>query len=197
MSRPRRDPAAGRRAFLAAAAAATAALAGCSEEQDVTHEEVPEPVEERQPLHHRLPDLPVPQYLETVEAGVEEGIAADVDDEESLREALEERDVAVEVLERDGRFLLVEHVADAPEAGVLEDVGVVAGAFLPYAVGSEDPGRLEATLLQADGSPFGSYDALVTWALSHDGSELPLGAYAELVAATLETEQEVPVEAES
>lgn len=197
MSRPRRDSAAGRRAFLAAAAAAVAALAGCSEEEDVTHEEVPEPVEERRPLHHRLPDLPVHQHLETVEAGVEEGLAADVDDEESLREALEGRDVAVEALERDGRFLLLEYVADAPGAGVLEDVGLVAGAFVPYAVGSDDPGRLEATLLQADGSPFGSYDALVTWALSHEEGELPLGAYAELVVATLETEREVPVEAES
>lgn len=179
-----------RRTILASLATVSAAIAGCATEEDVNHEEVPDPVEERQPIDHRLPSLPVHEHKALVKRGIEAGERANVSDEDTLRDALESEGIAIGSLERDGRFLLLEYDAAGPEVGTLENVGLVAGAYVPFVVESDDPGRLEATLVEPDGTPFGSFDILIKWGRSYHEGELPIGAYAELVSATIETTRE-------
>lgn len=190
----RRDGLSRRRALASLAAGSVAALAGCTYERDVNYEDTPDPVEQEYPIEHLLPDLPVHEHVEDVEAGVEAGIEAgteaDATDEDGFAAALEELEVAVDSLEREGRFLYLEYTADSPETGLLYDVGLVAGAFVPYANEGDDPARLEATLLEFEGDPFGVFDVLVKWAQEYEADELPLASYAELVMGTLKTKRE-------
>lgn len=186
-----------RRVLASLAVGSLAPLAGCTYERDVNYEETPGPVEKEYPIGHLLPDLPVHQHAEEAEAGLDAGLAVDVDDEDGFGTALEDGGIGVDSLERDGRFLYLEYVADAPETGLLEDVGYVAGAFVSYADRADDPARLETTLLQANGRPFGVFDVLVKWAREYRDDELPRSSYVELVLGTLKTKGEFEQENDS
>lgn len=186
-----------RRVLASLATGSIAAVAGCTYERDVNYEDRPGPVEKEYPIGHLLPDLPVHEHVEDVETGIETGLETEVSDRESFGTALEDEDIAVESVAREDRFLLLEFTADAPEVGILEDIGVVAGAFVQYVRSVDDPGRLEGTLLDSGGDPFGVFDVLIKWALEFDEGELPLEAYAELVMGTLETKREFEQENEA
>lgn len=162
------------------------ALSGCTEE---TLEEA----ETRPPfldVDAEELDLPVDQRVDVVEDGVlraEEATIEEVDDFEGY---LEELDVAVEELaeeekpieeqldvEREdaedveeeahgeGLVLALEFVQpERLEGGVLDTIGLVAGGYAALVDAGYDAEKLEATVLDPEGSSFGSFDVLTSWA---------------------------------
>jgi hypothetical protein len=187
MNRPRVRS---RRQFLAAVGSVgSLALAGCTVEYDEGYEEVPEPVEHHTPVQHRLPDLPVREFSDEYEAGIEAGLEADVADLETFRTALERDGIDVDGLGRERNYLSLEYVGDTPEIGVLREVGYVAGAYVPYVLASDDPATLDATILEAEGIDFGRFTAYINWVRAFDAGEEPLEAYGERVLETLKTKR--------
>lgn len=189
-SPPRRSFSLSRRSILAGVGIAAALpLAGCTEEEDVGYEETPTPVEEQTPSEDVSPDLPVREHSEEYEATLEEGLAADVTDLDSFRAALEDHGLAIEKLEPKDRFLFLEYFGDDPARGVLRDMGFVAGAYATLVSAIGDPGRLEVSVLEDDGTPFGSYTAYVAWARDLDEGELTPPDYGEKVFETFKTKR--------
>ena len=187
MSRPKTSS---RRTLLATVGSVgTLAVAGCAVEYDEGYEAEPEPVEHHTPIGHRLPDLPVREFTDEYEAGVETGLEADVADRESFGAALERGGVAVDRLARERNYLYLEYVADAPETGVLREVGTVAGAYVPYVLATDDPATLDATILERDGVDFGRFTGYVNWVRAFDAGEEPIEAYGERVLETLKTKR--------
>ncbi|MFC4438777.1 MULTISPECIES: hypothetical protein [Natrialbaceae] len=180
-------PATTRRALLAAVGSVV--LAGCTVEHDEGYEEEPEPVEHHTPVQHRLPDLPVREFSDEYEAGIEAGLEGDVVDLETLRTALEDGGLDVDGLVRERNYLYLEYLGETPETGVLWEVGYVAGAYVPYVLATDDPATLDATILERDGIDFGRFTGYVTWVRSFDAGEEPLETYGERVLETLKTKR--------
>ncbi|MFU8868082.1 hypothetical protein [Natronococcus sp.] len=179
-----------RRTLLATVGSAgTLALAGCTVEHDEGYEAEPDPVEDHTPIGHRLPDLPVREFSDEYEAGIETGLETTVDDPETLRTALEDGGIDVDGLSRERNYLYLEYVGDTPETGVLREVGYVAGAYAPYVLASDDPATLDATILERDGTDFGRFTGYVNWVRAFDAGEEPLAAYGERVLETLKTKR--------
>ena len=175
-----------RRAVLTAVAAA---LAGCTVEYDEGYEERPDPVEEHIPVDGIRPDLPVREFSDEYEAGIEAGLGASVDDLASYGAALESAGLDVERLERDGNYLSLVYVASPPENGVLRDVGFVAGAYVPYVLATDEPPTLDGTILETEGVDFGALTAYVNWVRAFNTGEESLAIYGERVFATLKTKR--------
>jgi hypothetical protein len=179
-----------RRALLAAVGSVgSLALAGCTVEYDEGYEPAPEPVEDHTPIGYRLPDLPVSEFADELDAGIEAGLDADVTDQESLETALEDDGIEVERLVRERRHLFLEYVAGTPETGTLRDVGYVAGAYVPYVLAGDEPATLDATVFETDGVDFGRFTAYVSWVRAFDAGDEPLEAYGERVSETLKTKR--------
>lgn len=187
----RRHPHSRRRYLATAGTVCAFALAGCLVERDEGYEPEPEPVEEHTPIGHRLPSLPVPEFADEYEAGLDAGIDAGIDaevtDRETFGTALEERGLDVERLERGRRHLLLAYVEETPETGVLREMGYVAGAYVPYVLASDEPATLDATVLEDGGTDFGRFTAYVNWVRSLEAGDEPLAAYGERVFETLKT----------
>ncbi|MDG5821079.1 hypothetical protein [Natronococcus sp. A-GB7] len=164
-------------------------FAGCTVDHDEGYEPEPDPVEDHTPIGYRLPDLPVREFTDELDAGLEAGLEATATDTESFGTALERDGIAVDRLVRERNYLYLEYVADAPETGVLREVGYVAGAYVPYVLASTDPATLDATILERDGIDFGRFTGYVNWVRAVDASEEPLAAYGERVLETLKTKR--------
>ncbi|WP_394739577.1 hypothetical protein [Natronococcus roseus] len=165
------------------------ALAGCTVEHDEGYEAEPDPVTDHTPIGHRLPDLPLREFTDEYEAGIETGLEAAVTSQESFETALERDGIAVDGLARERNYLYLEYVADAPETGVLREVGYIAGAYVPYVLASTDPATLDAAILERDGIDFGRFTGYVNWVRAFDAGEEPLEAYGERVLETLKTKR--------
>jgi hypothetical protein len=176
-----------RRALLAVAGSVV--LAGCTVEHDEGYEEQPDPVEDRTPIGYRLPTLPVPEVSDEYEAGLETGVDADVTDRDTFEAALEWGGIDVERLVRERNYRFLEYLTDAPEVGVVREVGYVAGAYVPYVLASDDPATLDVTILEADGIDFGRFTVYINWVRAFDADEEPLEAYGERVLETLKTKR--------
>ncbi|MCU4740148.1 hypothetical protein OB955_03085 [Halobacteria archaeon AArc-m2/3/4] len=171
----------------------SAALAGCAEEEDVGYEETPTPVEEQTPIEGPMPDLPVAEYSDEYEASLEDGLALAgenvVTDEETFGEALEAHGIEIDRLERVDRFLFLEYYSGDPVRGVLLDMGYVVGAYAVLVDAVDDPARLQVSVLDDAGEPFGTYTVYVAWAQQFGEEELSLENYGELVFETFKTER--------
>ncbi|WP_255170247.1 hypothetical protein [Natrononativus amylolyticus] len=186
---PRERPLATRRAVLALVAAAPVALAGCPTEYDEGYEERPEPVEEHIPVDGVRPDLPVREFADEYERGIESGLDAPVDDSASFGTALESAGLDVDRLERDDPYLYLAYVASPPENGVLRGVGFVAGAYAQYVLATDDPPTLDATVLETQDVDFGTFTAYVNWVRALEAGEESVAVYGERVFATLKTKR--------
>lgn len=134
------------------------------------------------PLSDLIPDLPVEQRGDVLEAGVGAGLETESSDPESFERALDEAGVPVEPT--DGT-VEVEYPADWAD-GLLYGVGLVGGAYASLVRGGYPATELRATLLDADGRPFGEFGAEIDWP-RRLGGELTQSGYGTLVADTLET----------
>ncbi|WP_148857310.1 hypothetical protein [Natronococcus pandeyae] len=187
MNRPQ---AVSRRTLLATVGSlGSLAFAGCTTEHDEGYEEEPEPVEDHTPVQHRLPELPVREFSDEYEAGIDAGLEANVTGQDSLETALERGGIDVDRLARERRYLYLEYVADTPEIGVLWEVGYVAGAYVPYVLASDDPATLEVTVLERSRIDFGRFVAYINWVRSFDSGDDSLEAYGERVFETLKTKR--------
>lgn len=178
-----------RRLLATAGSLGSVALAGCTVEYDEGYEEEPEPVERHVPVSHRLPDLPVREFVDEYETGLESGLETEGTGRESFGAALERGGVDVDGLVRERNYLYLAYVATTPETGVVREVGYVAGAYVPYVLASDDPATLDATVLERDGVDFGRFVGYVNWVRSFDAGEEPLAAYGERVLETLKTKR--------
>lgn len=167
-----------RRTILRGAAVPLAlSLAGCgSRRGDAT-----EPV----PLSDVIPDLPVEQRGDVLEAGIAAGLSTASSDLDSFESALTEAGASVETVDGSDGTLDVEYMADWSD-GLLYGVGLVGGAYASLVRGGYPATELRATILDADGRPFGEFTANIDWVRRLNG-DLTKSEYGTLVADTLET----------
>ena len=179
-----------RRTLLRRAAAGGLLLsAGCAEREE-PREETATVAKNQTPVSDRVPDLPVEERSEELAAVIEDAAAADVDSEEAFEAALDELGIEVEHLGPESDAVLALEYA-ASSDGVLDDVGRVAGAYAAYVAGGDPEPELAATMLDADGSSFGTFHAYVDWAAAYNAGERSAAEYGEMVVGTVETEGKV------
>ena len=135
-------------------------------------------------------DLPVDQRIEVVEDGILRAEDAEIEDTDGLEAYLEEEGLSVEDLSEEEKVveelpeieiedvdvitndehgelpvLSLEYVRpDAIETGALDDMGVVAGGYAALVDAGPDAELLEATVVDSNREPFGSFDVLTPWA---------------------------------
>lgn len=137
------------------------------------------------PLSDVVPALPVEESGDVLEAGVAAGLDTASSDPASFERALSEAGVPVESVEPADGTVEVEYAVDWTD-GVLFSVGLVGGAYAALVRGGYPATELHATLLDADGSPFGEFTAEIDWT-RRLGGDLDTAEYGTLVADTLET----------
>lgn len=170
------------------ALAGAVALAGCT--RDVGEELLPN---EHWPVADLLPDLPVHQRKDVLEAGIEELSATDVEDVDGFEATLEEHGLEFESVEETTEMLRLEYVETDPERrGVLEVVARVAGAYAALVDAGFEARALELTFLESDGSAIGVAEIATEWAVEFNEGEISAGEYGELVAGTIESRREPP-----
>lgn len=181
-----------RRTFLGRCAAlgGAAALTGCTEQ---SLEEAKEPA----PLFDALydeeeVDLPVEQEFESVAREIRRADGETFDGPDAFAAFLEEEGLTVEHAEptevHGETVLELEYVPEAAiEEGNGRSVGLVAGAYAALVRGGFDGHELDATMLDADDRPFGSFAALTTWAEDYDAGAVTARTYASDVLHTLES----------
>lgn len=168
--------------------AATVALAGCTEE---IGEELP-PTEE-EPVSERVPDLPVTERTEILEAGISAFEGVEIADTDAFKEELDEYGVAIESVEEELEVLTVEYVEqDRRTAGVLHNVGPIAGAYASLLEAEYDAEALEITILDPDSTTFGAAEIETIIAEEYNRDELTAKEYGELVSGTIETRRLPP-----
>ncbi|WP_135819745.1 hypothetical protein [Halostella litorea] len=177
-----------RRTYLRRAAAAGAlavGVAGCAKRDDA-RAETATVAKNQTPVADRVPDLPVEERTEVIAAAIEDAARADVDSAEAFAAALDERGVPPVYLEPEtDAVLALEYVADP--GGVLEGIGVVAGAYAAFVAGGDPQPELAATLLDEDETAFGGFHAFADWAAAYEAGERSAAAYGEMVLGTVET----------
>lgn len=183
-----------RRTFLSATASAGVLLAtsGCLQEEIEAAEQEPAPLANRS---HEEIDLPVEQRYEVAAAGIERAADAGIEPPDDLGRYLEEQDVRVETLEEaesEGDTILeLEYVVEERiERGFLEQLGVVAGGYAELVAAGHESELLEASLIDAEGQKFGTYDVERTWAEEYDAGVLSAREYAAEVLSTAQSETE-------
>lgn len=178
-----------RRVFLkrgGTSVAALAALAGCTEETLEETETKPPFIE----VDEEDIELPTSQRADVVEEGVLQAEEADIEDLDDFEGYLEEQDILleelveeekiieekldvkeedVEVVEEEphgeGLVLELEYVQpDVVESGMLHSIGLIAGGYASLVEAGYDAEKLEATVLDENHQPFGSFEVLTSWA---------------------------------
>lgn len=175
-----------RRAGLATAG--VAALAGCTDANLKQAEAQPPLLEDL--LHEEELDLPVSQKFEKVAAGVEAAADADVESVDDFEAFLDERGISVESVDEllvEGESHLALEFEESGEGGVLEPVGVVAGAYAALVEAGHDSEALEATLRDPAGRTFGEFEVVRDWAERYADGEVSAAKYGGLVLDTLES----------
>lgn len=168
------------------------ALAGCTEQ---TLEEA-----ETKPPFLDINDeelrLPVTQRADVVEEGVMLADDAAIPDLESFESFLSDNGLPVERLDEveriieekleieredvdvieetphgEGVVLELEFVQEDAGGGILHPIGLIAGGFAALVEEGADAEKLDATVLDAEHRPFGSFHVLAAWAEEFNGSE--------------------------
>lgn len=171
-----------------AALAGSLALAGCTED---VGEELP--ANEHWPVADRLPDLPVQERSDVLEAGIEAFADADVDDVDGFVAVLEERGHEFESVEAVVELLHLEYAAASlARRGTFEVTGAVAGAYAALVDGGFEARGLELVFAEPDGSTVGVVEIATEWALEYNEGALSAAAYGELVAGSIESRREPP-----
>lgn len=181
-----------RRRFLATAGAtgALAATGGCIDAVVEDAEHVPPVVEDR--FDPAEVDLPVHDRHDVAVDAIGRAAGAaptDVDALEAVLAGEEIRVEAADLVEVDWvpTLELEYRVADAVERGLLDHLGLVAGAYAAVVAAGEGGERLEATLLDDAGETYGEYEVEADWAEAFDDGELSARAYADEVMVTAES----------
>lgn len=163
-------------------------MAGCTED---IGEEFP-PAEE-EPVSELRPDLPVTERTEVLEEGIVAFEGVDVPDIETLEAELEEYGVAIESVEEELEVLTVEYVEqDRRNAGVLDNLGPIAGAYASFVDAGFEGEALELTILDPDSTTFGAAEIETIIIDRYNRGELTAKEYGELVAGTIETRRLPP-----
>lgn len=163
-------------------------LAGCTEE---IGEELPPSDEE--PLSERIPELPVTERTEVLEKGIVAFEGVDVPDMETFEEELVEYGLAIESVEEELEVLTVEYVEQGRrDAGVLDNLGPIAGAYASLLEADFESEAAEITVLDPDSTTFGAAEIETPIAEEYNRDELTAKEYGELVAGTIETRRLSP-----
>lgn len=172
----------------AAALAGSVALAGCTED---VGEELP--ANEHRPVADLVPDLPVRERSDVLEAGIEAFADAAFADVEGFVAALEERGHEFESVEAVVELLHLEYGdPELARRGTFEVTGAVAGAYAALVDGGFEARGLELVLAGADGSTVGVVEIATEWALAYNEGALSTAAYADHVAGSIESRRDPP-----
>ena len=163
-------------------------LAGCTEE---IGEEFPPT--EKEPVSEHVPELPVTERTEVLEEGISAFEGVEIADTDALEEELERYGVAIESVEKELEVLTLEYVEqDRREAGILDNVGPIAGAYASLLEAGYDAEALEITILDPDSTTFGAAEIETPIVERYNRDELTAKEYGELVAETIETRRLSP-----
>jgi hypothetical protein len=175
-----------RRTYLRRVAAAGAVgIAGCAK-REAAREETATVAKNQTPVADSVPDLPVEERSEVVAAAIEDAAGAEMDSAEAFAAALDERGLDVVALEPESDVVLtLEYVASAN--GVIEGIGVVAGAYAAFVAGGDPEPELAAEILDENEVTFGGFHVFADWAAAYVTGERSAAAYGEMVVGTVET----------
>jgi hypothetical protein len=179
-----------RRALLRGGLSLTgvAALGGCVEE---IGEEFPPNA--KTPVSERVPELPVRERTEVLEEGIMALSSEEITDLESFADAIEDHGVEVKEVAEELEVMTVEFVSSRRvDAGKLDGIGPIAGAFAALIASGFETTALEITILDPESTSFGAATAETTWAERYDAGRLTAKEYGELVASTIESKRHPP-----
>lgn len=173
-----------RRGVLARASVLIAAgSAGCVREVGEQF-----PSNEKWPTSGYTPDLPVTEQSDVLESGIEVFEGREILDESGFEDALSDRAVALEAVEREQGVLTVEYVfTERVERGTLHGIALIAGAYAALIEGGYDAAFLEVTVLDDESSSVGAAEIETPWASKYNTGEYTATEYGELVASTVES----------
>ncbi|WP_049923710.1 hypothetical protein [Halopiger djelfimassiliensis] len=164
------------------------ALAGCTE--DVGEELPPN---EHWPIAELVPDLPVRQRSDVIEARIDDLSSAEIRNVDEFVVALEARDLEFESVSEVADQLHLEYVdPDLQDRGTLAVAGTVAGAYAALINAGFEARALELVFFEADGSTIGLVEVATEWATEFLEGRLSTGEYGELVAGSIESRREPP-----
>lgn len=165
-----------------------ASLAGCT--ADVGDELPPN---EKWPVAELTPELPVRERTGVLEDRIRELAGADLADPDAFAAAVEEYDLEVESVETERDVLTLEyHHPGRQAAGVLRDVGLLAGGYAALVEGGFDGVALDVTILETAPDSFGVAEIETRYAERFNAGKLSAAEYGELVASTVETDRDPP-----
>lgn len=172
------------------ATGALAALAGCTE-QALEDAKEPAPALDARYHEEELP-LPVEQQFDVVAAAVERAEDVTLEDTRAFEDYLGDAALAVESLEETevhGETVLeLEYVpGQNVQRGNAHSLGLVAGGYAALVRGGYEGDELVASLLEADGRPFGEFEAATDWAEAYNEGTKTAAVYGGTVLHTLES----------
>jgi hypothetical protein len=172
----------------ALALAGVGSLAGCVDE---IGEELPPNA--KTPVSEYVPTLPVRERTEVLEEGIVALADEAIADLEGFASALEDHGVVIERVAEELEVVTVEFVSSRRvDAGKLDGIGPIAGAFAALIGSGFETTALEITILEPDSSSFGAATAETAWAERYVAGGLTAGEYGELVADTIESQRHPP-----
>lgn len=168
------------------ALAGMSTLAGCTEE---IGEEFP--AEREVPVAEFAPDPPIHEKTDVLAEGITMLADADVTDPDEFETTLIEHGIEIESVEREFEILTIEY-RSAVQQGILDDIGLIAGAYAALVAAEYDTTALDITIFDADSSSFGIAEITTDIAEQYNADELSAKEYGELVAETIESDRRPP-----
>lgn len=163
-------------------------LSGCTRE---VVEEFPKNT--KWPISELSPDLPVHERSDVYEERIHAMSDANIESVEGFASALEAVELEVKSVEEDRDVLSIElQTTVRAEAGVLNDLAMIAGAYAVLVESGYDAYALAASFIPPGASSYGSASIESKLAKRFNTDELTASEYGELVSKTLESHRTRP-----
>lgn len=164
------------------------ALAGCTEEIGQEF-----PPNEKVPLSEMIPDLPVEEQTEVLEAGITALANTDIASEDEFVTELEAADIAVESLDTAHDVLTLEYtIQRSQNEGVLHELGPIAGAYAALVAAGHGATALDVTIADERSSTYGVAEITAEDAERYNAGGYSATEYGELVASSIRSKRDPP-----
>lgn len=164
------------------------ALAGCTEEIGQEF-----PPNKEIPLSEMIPDLPVKEQTEVLEAGITAFANTDIASEDEFVAALEAEDIAVESLDTAPDVLTLEYTTQRTQnEGVLYELGLIAGAYAALVAAGHGAPVLDIAIADKRSSTYGVAEIAAEDAKRYNAGGYSATEYGELVASSIKSKRDSP-----
>lgn len=181
-----------RRTYLAQCATfgSVAVLAGCTDSSLKEMKNPPPWADVR--FDEAEIDLPISQKFDVVERGISRAEGETFEEPTAFKAYLRDEGLAIETLEeveKHGKAVLELEsvVSEVIEEGNAHTAGLVAGGYAALVRGGYDGNELRVSLLEPDGSPFGEFTVMTSWAEEYNEGTKSAAVYGSEVIHTLES----------